>query len=164
MMSLQAREAFQPFIASRHPLRAYPQGSPRAKARLVALALLADGRLADDELDALENNGALVRLGIARDTFFEVLADLCADLLQLPDGAGNALLTQDMLAGLFAEVDQGEDRTKLLQLIFELAHSDGTITGNEEILLREAVENWTVPRGGGMDRHGMPNHPEHYYS
>jgi hypothetical protein len=164
MMSMQARESFRPVIGNHHPLRVYPANSPRAKARLIALALLADGRLADGELDALDRNGAFVRLGIARDLFFEVLADFCADLLRLPEGQRKALLTPAMLAGLFAEIDKGEDRTMLLQLIFELAHSDGTISGNEEILLQQAIENWTVARGSGMDAYRLPNRPEHFYS
>lgn len=164
MMSMQARDMHPPRPSRHHPLRTYPPGSPRAKARLIALALLADGRLADGELDALDRNGALVRLGIARDIFFEVLADFCADLLQLPEGQGNALLTPATLAGLFAEIEKGEDRTMLLQLIFELAHSDGTISDNEEILLQQAIENWTAPRGSGRELHHLRNRPEHFYS
>lgn len=164
MMSMQARDMYPPRPSRHHPLRAYPPGSPRAKARLIALALLADGRLADGELDALDRNGAFVRLGIARDIFFEVLADFCADLLRLPTGKGNALLTPAMLAGLFAEIEKGEDRTMLLQLIFEMAHSDGTISGNEEILLQQAIENWTVPLGKRLDPYRLPNRPEHFYS
>lgn len=164
MMSMQARETFRPFIGTHHPLRVYPANSPRAKARLIALTLLADGRLADGELDALDRNGAFIRLGIARNIFFEVLADICADLLRLPAGKGNAVLASGMLAGLFAEIETGEDRTMLLQLIFELAHSDGTISGDEEILLQQAIENWTVPHGNRMDPYRLSNRPEHFYS
>lgn len=164
MMSMQARDMYPPRPSRHHSLRAYPPGSPRAKARLIALALLADGRLADGELDALDRDGALVWLGITRDILFEVLADFCADLLRLPEGKGNALLTPTMLAGLFAEIEKGEDRTMLLQLIFELAHSDGTISGNEEILLQQAIESWTVPRGSGKEPYRLPNRPEHFYS
>lgn len=161
MMTLQAREMHPSRPARLHPLRAYPHGSPRAKARLVALALLADGRLEDGEIDMLDRNGAFFRLGISRSDFFEVMADFCADLMRLPEGKGNALLTPAMLAGLFAEVENGEDRTMLLQLIFELAHSDGTISGNEENLLRHAIENWAAPSAGDAARHRY--RPEHFY-
>lgn len=164
MMSMQVRDMYPPRPSHQHPLRAYPPGSPRAKARLIVLALLVDGRLADGELEALDRNGALVRLGIARDIFFEVLADFCTDLLRLPAGEGNALLTPAMLAGLFAEVEKGADRTMLLQLIFELVHSDGRISGNEEILLQQAIENWTVPYGNRASSYRLSQRPEHFYS
>jgi uncharacterized tellurite resistance protein B-like protein len=161
MMTLQAREMHPSRPSRHHPLRAYPTGSPRAKARLVALALLADGRLADGEIDTLDRNGAFVRLGISRSDFFEVMADFCADLVRLPEGKGNAVLTPAMLAGLFAEVENGEDRTRLLQLIFEVAHSDGTISGNEEKLLRHAIEHWAAP--DGSERQRYRDRPEHHY-
>lgn len=163
MMTLQARAMHPPRPSRLHPLRAYPPGSPRAKARLIALALLADGRLEDGEIDTLDRSGAFFRLGISRRDFFEVMADFCADLMRLPEGKGNALLTPAMLAGLFAEVENGEDRTMLLQLIFELAHSDGTISGNEEKLLQHAIENWAAPSGSGTERHRYRNRPEHFY-
>ena len=41
MMSLQARETARPYVGTHHPLRAYAVDSPRAKARLIVLALLA---------------------------------------------------------------------------------------------------------------------------
>lgn len=163
MMSLQAKETFRPYIGAHHPLRAYPANSPRAKARLIALALLADGRLADSEIDALDHHGALFRLGIPRAVFYEVLVDFCADMMQLAENRDNALLTPAMLAGLLAEVDQGEERTKLLQIIFELAHSDGSISANEEILLQQAVEHWTRRYGSGLMAQQGASRPELYY-
>ena len=39
MMSLQARESLSPINYPGRPLRMYPVDSPRAKARLIALAL-----------------------------------------------------------------------------------------------------------------------------
>lgn len=163
MMTLQARELYPSRPSRHHPLRAYPSGSPRAKARLVALALLADGRLEDSELEALDRNGAFVRLGISRSDFFEVMSDFCADLVRLPDGKGNVLLTPVMLAGLFSEVENGEDRTKLLQLLFELAHSDGMISDNEASLLRQAIEHWATPGDGTVEHRPTFNRPEHFY-
>lgn len=61
MMSMQARESFRPVIGAHHPLRAYAINSPRAKARLVVLALLADGRLDDREMAALDKRGGVCR-------------------------------------------------------------------------------------------------------
>ena len=64
MMTLQARESFSPINYPGRPLRAYPVDSPRAKARLIVLALLADGRVDASELDGLAKYRAFEELGI----------------------------------------------------------------------------------------------------
>ena len=70
MMTMQARESLFPIKHPDHPLRTYPADSPRAKARLVVLALLADGRVDAAELDGLAKYQAFDELGISRDDFF----------------------------------------------------------------------------------------------
>ncbi|MBL8487004.1 MAG: hypothetical protein JNK22_07965, partial [Rhodocyclaceae bacterium] len=102
MMTAQARE-MRPARAHPHfPLRAYPPDSPRAMARLVALAMLADGRLEERELAALDRRGVLTALGITRADFNQVLFDLCQDLAALPDRRGAYFLSATVLDGLFA--------------------------------------------------------------
>ncbi|MCK7499408.1 MAG: hypothetical protein MZW92_60100 [Comamonadaceae bacterium] len=44
------------------------------------LALLADGRLDEHEIDALDRQGIFADLGIARSAFVEVLSDFCSDV------------------------------------------------------------------------------------
>ena len=66
MMCLHAGESLPPVFGFRHPLRAYATNSPRAQARLVVLALLADGQLDEREIDTLDRRGILADLGIAR--------------------------------------------------------------------------------------------------
>ena len=44
-------------------MRTYPNNSPQAAARIVALAMLADGHLCKTELDLLERMDAIARLG-----------------------------------------------------------------------------------------------------
>ena len=67
MMTMQARDMFPPRSGKTYPLRPYPANSPRAMARLVVLALLADGQLDERELAALERRGAFAALGISRE-------------------------------------------------------------------------------------------------
>lgn len=156
MMSMQARESFRPVIGTHHPLRAYAVNSPRAKARLVVLALLADGRLDDREMMALDRRGVFADLGIAREDFVQVLYDFCADVAgQLPVGAGGYNLTPKTLDGLFGEVNDREARQKLLQHIVAVISSDGHLSDTEESLFRSAIDHWT-PRADKISREGLP--------
>lgn len=143
MMSMQARETFRPFVGNHHPLRAYPTNSPRAKARLVVLALLADGRLDEREMAALDRRGAFATLGITREDFVRVLYDFCSDVAgQLPATSRGYRLTPKMLDGLFGEIVERETCEKLLQLIFSVISSDGRLTDAEESLYWSAVRQW----------------------
>ena len=143
MMSLQARESFRPVIGPHHALRAYAVNSPRAKARLVVLAMLADGRLDEREMVAIERRGVFADLGIAREDFVQVLHDFCGDVAgQLPAGAGGYQLTSKTLAGLFGEVADREAREKLLQHMVAVISSDGHLSNAEERLFRSAIDHW----------------------
>jgi uncharacterized tellurite resistance protein B-like protein len=142
MMSMQARETFRPFIGTHHPLRVYPANSPRAKARLVVLAMLADGRVDDAELESLTRHGTFDQLGIAREDFFEVLYDFCADVENLPNGSGDYLLSPAVLEQLFGEVSSATERRTLLLLIFDMIRSDGHLADSEADLFWHAVDTW----------------------
>jgi hypothetical protein len=156
MMSMQARESFRPVTGSHHPLRAYAVDSPRAKARLVVLALLADGRLDEREMAALDRRGIFSDLGIAREDFVQVLYDFCGDVAgQLPVGGGGYKLTPKTLAGLFGEVADRAEREKLLRHIVAVISSDGHLSDTEESLFRSAIDHWT-PHAGKMPRQGFP--------
>jgi uncharacterized tellurite resistance protein B-like protein len=166
MMTMQAREMFPSPSSKTHPLRAYPANSPRAMARLVVLALLADGQLDDRELSVLERRGAFVTLGISREDFVQVLYDFCADVARLSETAGGYRLSPALLAALFAEVDDPRAKERVLNLIVAVVSSDGRFTDSEEKLFLNAVEAWGVGEdrtraGYAHRRHGLP--PEAFY-
>lgn len=150
MMTLQARESFSPINYPGRPLRAYPVDSPRAKARLVVLALLADGRMDAAELDGLAKNRAFAELGVTREAFFEVLYDFCADATGLPDGRGNYLLSPALLETLFAEVGSVAERQKLVRLIFDVIRSDGHLADGEARLFWHALDTWRLRLDDGI--------------
>ncbi|MRR50103.1 MAG: TerB family tellurite resistance protein [Rhodocyclaceae bacterium] len=148
MMSMQARESLRPFRGPHHPLRAYAVDSPRAKARLVVLALLADGRLDECEISALERRGVYTDLGITREDFVQVLYDFCADVAaHLSAGSGGYRLTPTTLAGLFNEVADGKAREKLLRHMVAVISSDGKLSDAEENLFLNAMDHWNPPKG-----------------
>lgn len=142
MMSLQAREMCAPYTKANQSLRAYAANSPRAKARLLVMAMLADGRLDDAELESLARDGTYAELGIAREDFFEVLYDFCADVEALPSDSGNYLLSPDVLEQLFGEVSRSGERHRLLRLIFDMIRSDGHLADSERDLFWHAIDHW----------------------
>lgn len=144
MMSIQARESFVPYRGAAHPLREYPLNSPRAKARLVVLALLADGRLDKREFASLDKHGVYAALGLSREDFVAVLLDFCSDAARLPNGQGSYLISPQILQGLFAEVAGRAERKALVQHIFATLCSDGRLDEGEERLFWHAVDAWNL--------------------
>lgn len=167
MMTLQARETFVPHPGISHPLRAYPVNSPRAKARLIVLALLADGRLDKKEIESLERRGVYATLGLSREDFVDVLYDFCSDVARLPSGQGNYLLSATLLENLFAEVDDPAAKKALMRHIFDIICSDGKLADGEERLFWTAVDRWklrhpaTSSKMTARERTASP--PEQYY-
>lgn len=151
MMTLQAMERFSPINYPGSSFRTYPVDSPRARARLVVLALLADGRMDAAELDGLAKHRAFDELGIARDDFFQVLYDFCADAAGLPEGRGSYLMSPALLESLFAEVCSTEERQKLVRLIFDVIRSDGHLAESEARLFWKALDSWRLRLDDGIE-------------
>lgn len=150
MMTMQARQSFPPHTGKAHPLRSYPANSPRAMARLVVLALLADGELDERELAVLDRRGAFAAIGISREDFVQVLHEFCADLARLSERTGVYRLPPALLAALFAEVSAPQARERLLNLIVAVVGSDGRFSEGERTLFLNALEAWEIPSPDGQ--------------
>jgi len=166
-MPLCTRKMIQQRIGGAHSLRSYPSDSPRAKARLLALALLADGRLGQEELESLGRHSAFHALGISREDFFEVLFDLCSDFVRVPSGGGDYLLAPTTLDELFAEVRNPEGRRTLARLMFDVIRSDRHLAEGEQRLLWNALDAWKMRLEDIASLKPGHSHatlgPEHYY-
>ena len=165
MMTMQARDMFPPRSGKTYPLRPYPANSPRAMARLVVLALLADD---ERELAALERRGAFAALGISREDFVQVLYDFCADVARLSESAGGYRLSPALLSALFEEVSDPRAKERVMNLIVAVVSSDGRYTEGEQKLFLGALHAWggSLRRGRPRDgfalrRHSLP--PEAFY-
>jgi len=144
MRKTQLTDATETFRATVQALREYPSNSPQAKARLIALALLADGRLDDQELDDLSRRSAFAKLGLTREEFFQVLYDFCADVSTTPNREENYLITPEILTGLFAEITEPAEQKALLGLIFDVIRSDGRLARGEARLFWNAIDAWRL--------------------
>ncbi len=129
-------------------MRTYQPDSPQAKARLVALALLADGGLDKSELDYLENRGIVDSLGIASQTFDSVMYELCQDIdqsgIRLPSGQLD--LDHPAIEAILGEISHRNVRQTLLSVMFDIVHADNSISQGEAQLTSIAMKRWGIKR------------------
>ena len=127
-------------------MRTYPQNSPRAAARIVALAMLADGSLCKKELDTFDRLNAHEQIGLDKEEFHAVVHTFCEDLLAAAYSSLGDVCRVDArtLAQLMGEIDAPELRRKLIGLCVAVAEADGHVADSEAIVLVAAVEHWDL--------------------
>lgn len=139
MMTMQANETLTPVYERNQPLRSYQTNSPRAKARLAVLALLADGHLDAVEISGLMQRNVFAAIGLSPDDFFSVMYDFCTDVVH-----GGHLLSGQTLEKVFGEIRGKEDRQEMIRLIFDVIRSDDRLSPSEGHLFWRAVEAWKL--------------------
>lgn len=127
-------------------MRSYPRNSPHAAARIVALTLIADGRMKDVELTALERMDAYGRLGMDPVALRGVVHELCADMLATASGGGQAdcRITPATIRALLAEVEDPALRRLVFELCAGVARADHKMHDGELAVLLEAIDHWCI--------------------
>jgi hypothetical protein len=127
-------------------MRSYPRNSPQAAARIVALVLVSDGHVCRSEIEALQRLDVERELGLAPDSFAEVLRTLCEDLLLGAYGSGSLMCSVDdaALAALLAEVDDPGLQGKVLRLAGAAAAADRHLADAEDLVVAAARRLWPV--------------------
>jgi uncharacterized tellurite resistance protein B-like protein len=127
-------------------LRTYPRNSPQASARIVALAMLADGHFCKTELDVLARMDADAQLGLAPDELKAIVHTLCEDLFYSSHGSWDpANLDSSTLNALLAEIDDPELRVKVLALCVAVTEADDHLAEGETRVLAAAWKQWGLP-------------------
>lgn len=129
-------------------MRSYPRNSPEAAARLVVLALLADGHVCEHEMALLNRLSVASELGIPPARLHTVLREFCEDLQHTErlSWASACCLSEDTLCSLLAEIDDVALRLQLLCLCAEVIEADGLVTEGESLVLSMAVDQWGLQR------------------
>lgn len=126
-------------------LRPYPTDSPQAAARVVCLALVADGQLQRPETAALRELRVAERLGLSWSGFHDVLGGFCDDVMALSDEDGETCrLTPRLIRSVLAHVAEPQLRLQLLEMCWELMQVDEVLHDGETIVLRALGECWDV--------------------
>lgn len=123
-------------------LRLYPRNSAEAAARIVALALIANGSIKAVESAALDALQAHERLGLNRPQWHGVIHDLCADLLGPARCGDEGCIPSELLDRMLDEVDDDTQRRLVLRLCSAVVHADCQIDDGESFVLLAAIERW----------------------
>lgn len=125
-------------------MRNYPTDSPKAMSRLLALAMIADGRLAPQELKTLHRSRVLEVLGVSEDTFDETAGELTQDLLTHSTNreAGMVEIEPATIEALLLEVQDPVLRALVLKGMLDIVRADNLIDHRERRLLRRAMAAW----------------------
>ncbi|WP_426193887.1 TerB family tellurite resistance protein [Massilia sp. DWR3-1-1] len=127
-------------------MRNYPSNSPQAAGRLLALTMVVDGNVLPSELDALDHSRILAHIALDRDSFRQLLQDLCEDLLA---GAHHGVIQLDpaVLDSLLLDIADPALRRRLLQAMWHIADADGYLADGEAVLLARASMLWGAETG-----------------
>jgi uncharacterized tellurite resistance protein B-like protein len=129
-------------------MRSYPPNSAQAAARILALALLADGRLASEEILMLDYVRAHEQLGLTVNQLDAVVEAFRQDIEvgRQPGWSEESLVDPRTMAGLMAEIDDPALRRKVLRLCIAVVEADGHIHGSESMVINAAVDHWGLHR------------------
>ncbi|HEY3599778.1 MAG TPA: TerB family tellurite resistance protein [Paraburkholderia sp.] len=130
-------------------MRTYKSDSPQAAARLVALALLADGHVGSNELDALNEAQLSKRLGLDPGEFRMIVQGLCEDLMSSSHlNWGNLCRPDsDVMQQLVDELRDPLMRAEVLHLCRTAVQADEHVSEHEFALLHAFADAWQMPCG-----------------
>lgn len=125
-------------------MRTYPVNSPQAAARLLAMALVADGNYALSEIRALDRLNAARLLGLPPQDLKAVIDAFCEDLLLGAQGEwlGSSQLDPATRQALLAEVTDPALREKIVALCEAVVAADGHLADGETAMLDSLTHAW----------------------
>lgn len=127
-------------------MRHYATDSSDAVARLIALALLADGAISASELQLIRQHDIIRRAGISPDRFNQVIQELFEDIQRLKRSASSAQFEIDAgtLDQLLAEIQLPTLQATVLRTILDITDADQRVDGGEAVLLTRATQAWAI--------------------
>jgi uncharacterized tellurite resistance protein B-like protein len=127
-------------------MRHYPTNSPEALARVVAIAMMADGAIDSSELKSLERHDIINRLGLDHERFDQVFYEYYEDLLscahRLPSGQFE--LDAVNVGLLLDEIRDPLLQKKALRAMLDIVNADRRLTGMEAGLIAQALKHWGI--------------------
>lgn len=127
-------------------MRQYPENSPQAMARVVSMAMLADGAIDMSEIESLKRHSVIDKLGLSPEAFDRVVHEFCDDMLVYAsrDSAGNMTIDSDTIKQMLDDIESEELRRKTLRAILDIVNADGELAGYEGFLVSQALKHWEM--------------------
>ncbi|GAA5165175.1 hypothetical protein [Viridibacterium curvum] len=128
-------------------MRQYRRNSPQAAARILALAVLADGELDAAEMSLIDALQDTSRFGLSEQAFEQVLRDFCSDVLTEArvDAAERCMVSPAIMKALFAEIDDEVLRNEIVRLALRIIRADLRFHRGESIFLQAMLRAWQAP-------------------
>ncbi len=127
-------------------MRQYPKNSPQAMARVVSMAMLADGAIDMSEIESLKRHSIIEKLGLSPEAFDRVVHEFCDDMLVFAsrDSAGNMAIDRDTVNLLLDDIGSDGLRKKTLRAVLDIVNADGQLAGSEGLLVSQALKRWEM--------------------
>jgi uncharacterized tellurite resistance protein B-like protein len=124
-------------------MKTIAKNSPEALARVLAMTMVTDARLDDQELDVMERLKLYDLIGMSRLEFSRVVAAYCEEILQSgsPDGRIN-LLDRARVDPIVDAVDDPDKRLLAARMVINILKADGRLEETELALFRHILERW----------------------
>lgn len=126
-------------------MKHYTVNSPEAAARVLAMALVADGQYSMIELRALDRQNAPAMLGLTPEAFKAVVDDFCEDLLLACAGQWTGTVDTDIRDQLMQDITDRRLQELILQQCEALMLADGHLADGEVELLDALSATWRRP-------------------
>jgi uncharacterized tellurite resistance protein B-like protein len=127
-------------------MKQYAMNSPEAMAHIVAMMIVTDGELHDDEISFLDRIDAFRYLGLSRSRFTEVARQYCSDLQHECDGEDRiCLLDPARIDAIANRVTDPKKQEIVCAQLLGVIDADGDLHGSEAAVFRYVLNLW------GMD-------------
>lgn len=140
-------------------MRRYTNNSPEAGARIVALALMADGAVDRNEILLLERQNVVARLGLDDERFDAIYYEYCTDMLASTKRNASGLLQLDerRTKAILDEISDAGLQRKILRIMLDIVNADHRLSAGEATLIALALESWGMDLCG-MSESSIPRH------
>ena len=136
-------------------MRHYATDSPEASARIVTLALLADGAIDLSEAESMQRHRIAETLSLDNALLDRVMHEFCEDVLSFAHltPAGQHELDPASIDGLLNEIRHPALQAKLFSAILHIVNAEGQVLGSELLLVSRALKVWSLgPQETGNSR------------
>lgn len=127
-------------------MRKYSNDSPKAAARIVALALMADGKVDRSETQLLKRQGIILRLGLEHEQFDKIFYEFCEDMLTSAYrlASGQFELDAQNVNKLLDEIRDPALQKNILRIMLDVVNADRRLTASEASLIAQALRRWDI--------------------
>jgi len=139
-------------------MKHYPENSPQAMARVLAMTMITDAKLADQELEIMDHLFLYEVLDLSKAEFAEVVKQYCDDLLVADTAHAKVdLMDRARIDAVLAPVTDPHKRFQTAQMIANIIRADGHLHDAELALFRHVLQTWNLSLDAlkGMVRPGQ---------